>query len=49
MSGLIARQTEQYADVIKAAATKGNNLSTYPSGNSLADQLKIVARLVSGG
>ena len=46
---LIARQTEQYADVIKSAATKGNNLATYPSGNSLADQLKIVARLVSGG
>jgi uncharacterized protein (DUF1501 family) len=37
------------ADVIKSAATKGNNLATYPSGNSLADQLKIVARLVSGG
>ena len=48
---LVARQTQQYADVIKTAATKGNNLAGYPTGNSnyLADQLKVVARLISGG
>jgi uncharacterized protein (DUF1501 family) len=47
----IAQQTNQYNVVIQAAAQKANNLSTkYPaSGNSLADQLKIVARLIAGG
>lgn len=39
-----------YAGEIKAAADAGTNLATYPSGNnSLADQLKIVARLIHGG
>lgn len=47
----IAQQTKQYNGVIQAAAQKANNLSTlYPtSGNSLSDQLKIVARLIAGG
>lgn len=46
----IAQQTNEYATVIKAAAAKANNLSTkYPSNNSLADQLKIVAKLIKGG
>lgn len=46
----IAQQTETYNKVIKDAAAKANNLSTlYPTGNSLADQLKIVARLIAGG
>ncbi|OIN56055.1 DUF1501 domain-containing protein [Arsenicibacter rosenii] len=39
----------QYAAQLKAAATKGKNLVTYPTSNSLADQLKIVARLIHGG
>ncbi|WP_375444571.1 DUF1501 domain-containing protein [uncultured Fibrella sp.] len=38
-----------YAAQIKAAAAKGKNLVTYPTGNSLADQLKIVSRLIHGG
>lgn len=47
---IMASQTNQYATVIKTAAGKATNLSTkYPAGNSLADQLKIVARLVKGG
>lgn len=47
---LIAQQTNAYATVIKNAANAGTNLSTkYPSGNSLADQLKIVAKLIKGG
>lgn len=47
---LVAQQTQQYGAVIKAAATSGQNLSTkYPADNYLADQLKIVAQLISGG
>lgn len=47
---IMANQTNEYATVIKNAASKANNISTkYPTGNSLADQLKIVARLVKGG
>ena len=38
-----------YAGQLKAAADKGKNLVTYPTGNSLFDQLKIVARLIAGG
>ena len=39
----------QYAGQIKTAAAKAVNLVTYPTGNGLADQLKIVARLIGGG
>lgn len=47
---LMASQTNQYATVIKAAALAGANISTkYGTGNSLADQLKIVAKLIKGG
>jgi len=45
----IAKQTQQYADVIKSAALQITQQSSYPSNNSLADQLKIVARLIAGG
>src|ERR1051326_5403259 len=48
----VAQQTQQYAVSIQNAASSGNNLSPlYPAAgqNSLADQLKIVAKLVSGG
>ncbi|GAB3884009.1 DUF1501 domain-containing protein [Spirosoma agri] len=41
-----------YAAEIKRAADAGKNLATYPAStakNSLADQLKIVARLIHGG
>ncbi len=41
-----------YATEIKNAADSGANLATYPSAlanNDLADQLKIVARLIHGG
>ena len=38
-----------YAGQIKIAAGKGKNLATYPTSNALADQLKIIARLISGG
>lgn len=46
---LVAQQTQQYATVIKNAAALVPQQVTYPSNNSLADQLKIVARLVKGG
>ncbi|MDZ7900435.1 MAG: DUF1501 domain-containing protein [Arcicella sp.] len=38
-----------YAGQLKNAAAKGKNLVTYPTNNSLADQLKIVSRLIHGG
>ncbi len=38
-----------YASQIKTAAGKGKNLATYPATNALAAQLKIIARLISGG
>lgn len=49
---LVAQQTQQYSGSVKTAAEKGKNLSTkYPTtgNNTLADQLKIVAQLISGG
>ena len=52
---MVAQQSNQYATVIKAAAAKGKNMSTkYPVGGTgrrfqLADSLKIVAKLISGG
>lgn len=41
--------TSSYRETILTAAEKGNNLVTYPEGNSLAKQLKHVALLISGG
>lgn len=38
-----------YAGQLKIAAGKGVNKVTYPANNPLADQLKIVARLIHGG
>ncbi|HEX8331437.1 MAG TPA: DUF1501 domain-containing protein [Segetibacter sp.] len=45
----VAQQTQQYASVIKDAAARVTTQSTYPTGNTLGDQLKIVARLIKGG
>jgi uncharacterized protein (DUF1501 family) len=45
----IEAESQVYSTAIKKAADKAPNKATYPSGNSLADQLKIVARLVAGG
>jgi uncharacterized protein (DUF1501 family) len=38
-----------YAAEIKTAALAGTNMASYPTNNSVADQLKIVARLIHGG
>lgn len=45
----VAKQTNQYAQKIKAAAASVSQQATYPTANPLADQLKIVARLIKGG
>jgi uncharacterized protein (DUF1501 family) len=45
----VAQQTQEYATVIKEAAGKVPVQVSYPTGNALADQLKIVARLIKGG
>lgn len=45
----INQQTQKYATVIRAAANAVTQQSAYPGNNSLADQLKIVARLIKGG
>ncbi|MEO6039277.1 MAG: DUF1501 domain-containing protein, partial [Saprospiraceae bacterium] len=49
---LVAQQAQVYYQSVKGAADVGQNLSTlYPAlgENSLADQLRIVAQLISGG
>ena len=46
---LILQQTQAYNTTIKAAAQSVSNKATYPSNNTLADQLKIVANLIAGG
>ncbi len=46
---LIRQQTNSYSTVIKNAYTAASTMATYPTPNSLADQLKIVARLIKGG
>ncbi|WP_235296436.1 DUF1501 domain-containing protein [Portibacter marinus] len=45
---LIAQQSQVYGEVIKNAAAKVSAQGTYPETN-LAQQLKIVARLIAGG
>ncbi|MEE9407319.1 MAG: DUF1501 domain-containing protein [Polaribacter sp.] len=42
-------QTNAYADVIKNAASAGNNLSTKYDASDLSEKLKNVAKLISGG
>lgn len=49
VSGSDEPGTEQFSTVIKAAADKAKNIAEYPTNNRLADQLKIVARLIVGG
>jgi uncharacterized protein (DUF1501 family) len=45
----VNQQTQKYSSVIRTAAGKVTQQGTYPTNNSLADQLKIVARLIAGG
>ncbi len=46
---LVAKQANQYSTRILSAATAVPTQGVYPTGNTLADQLKIVARLIKGG
>ncbi|MEO8584122.1 MAG: DUF1501 domain-containing protein [Flavitalea sp.] len=46
---VMAEKTKQYSDIIKAGYLKSNTMAAYPDNNDLADQLKIVARLIKGG
>lgn len=45
----VKRQSNAYGQVIVDAFGKAANLAAYPEDNSLAAQLKIVARLIAGG
>lgn len=45
----VASQTNLYTQRVRDAANAVTQQGAYPSNNSLADQLKIVARLVKGG
>lgn len=42
-------QTEKYSTVVRAAALRVPTQGAYPGNNDLAQQLKIVARLIKGG
>ena len=46
---IMVAQTNAYSKVVTTAAQKGNNRANYPDDNRLAQQLKNVALLVSGG
>jgi len=44
------QQTNEYGEVVKIADEMGNSLSTkYVEGSKLADKLRVVAKLISGG
>lgn len=45
----VAGQAKIYNTAIKNAALKVTQQAAYPTGNTLADQLKIVAKLIKGG
>jgi len=43
------QQSNAYASKVLSSFDKGNNQAIYPANNRLADQLKVVAQLISGG
>jgi uncharacterized protein (DUF1501 family) len=46
---VVADKTKIYSDRIRTAYLNASTLGSYPNGNGLAEQLKIVARLIKGG
>ena len=46
---VVAEKTQVYSQVIKQVAGKVKQQAIYPANNELANQLKIVARLIGGG
>jgi len=45
----ISAQSDAFSTAIKNAYNSTSNIGTYPTGNTLADQLKTTARLIRGG
>jgi hypothetical protein len=43
---VVSEKTKIYSDLIRAAYQQAATITTYPADNSLADQLRIVARLI---
>lgn len=43
------KQSNAYTTTVLSAFKKGKNIATYPTENSLANQLKLIANLISGG
>lgn len=46
---VISEKTKIYSDIIRSAYQRSSTMATYPTENYLAEQLKIVARLIKGG
>lgn len=46
---VVSEKTKIYSDIIRAAYRRSSTMATYPTENGLAEQLKIVARLIKGG
>jgi len=46
---VVSEKTKIYSDIIRTAYRRAATMATYPTENNLADQLKIVARLIKGG
>lgn len=46
---VISEKTKIYSDIIRAAYQNASTMAAYPTNNGLAEQLKIVARLIKGG
>lgn len=46
---LVAKQSQVYGELVKQAAENVPSQGNYPDDNWLAEQLKIVARLIAGG
>jgi uncharacterized protein (DUF1501 family) len=46
---VVSEKTKIYSDLIRSAYQRAATMAAYPEENQLADQLKIVARLIKGG
>jgi uncharacterized protein (DUF1501 family) len=46
---VVSEKTKIYSDIIRTAYRRSATMAVYPDQNNLADQLKIVARLIKGG
>ena len=46
---VVSEKTKIYSDIIRTAYHRSSTMADYPEDNWLADQLRIVARLIKGG